>query len=315
MQLIVDQKQRLAKMRAHTATHLLHAELANFFPYTKQAWSYVDKDITRFDFHVKETISDTQIRDIENNINTWIKQWLPVKTEELSYKDAIALGAKAFFGDKYGDHVRVVSIQNPETHTNISIELCWWTHVKNTADIGGFKIISQEAVAAGIKRITALTWPRIVDYTQEQEEKIKQIAAKLGVQPQQIESKIEKILTAQTNMEHQLISLQHKYLSKTIKEIVEPANKRWIEYCIMLTNDILSTMSFKEVINYIKQELVNKTIIIYKDSWWEYAIISWSDNFSSKDFAQQQNLQGGWSDSVFQGKDQKINDIAKELIG
>lgn len=161
MQLSVDPVQRHAKTRAHTATHLLHTQLANIFPQTKQAWSLVDQDYLRFDFYADNTLTDEQIQTIESQINTQIEQALPVTTQELSYNAAIQAGAKAFFEDKYGDAVRVVSIGD-----NVSVELCGGTHVANTAHIGAFVIISQEAVASGVKRITAVTWPKVAQELQ-----------------------------------------------------------------------------------------------------------------------------------------------------
>lgn len=305
MQLIVNQEQRLAKMRAHTATHLLHAELAHIFPHTKQAWSYVDEDITRFDFHAKEWLNDQQLREIENTINTIIKKWLEVQTQELGYKEAIQLGAKAFFGDKYGDLVRVVTIKDTKTQKTISIELCGGTHVSNTAQIGAFKIISQEAVAAGIKRVTALTWPRIVEYTQQQEEELKVIAKKLGVQSTQIHSKIEKMIATQASTDNQLASLQYKYLATHIQNILQPLDKEGIHYYIVLPQEVATTLDFKDIVHFLKQEFKEKNCILYKQ-WWEYAIIGNNNWFSSKAFAQKHKLIGGWSDSLFQGKDEKV---------
>src|SRR3990167_9532395 len=112
MELKVDPIQRYAKMRAHTATHLLHAQLATIFPQTKQAGSLVDEDYLRFDFYADNLLTDEQITNIETNINTIIQQAMTVDIEEMSYKDATKSGAKAFFEDKYGDTVRVVTIKS-----------------------------------------------------------------------------------------------------------------------------------------------------------------------------------------------------------
>lgn len=126
--LVVDSIQRYAKMRAHTATHLLHAQLAAIFPQTKQAGSLVDEDYLRFDFYADTALTEEQIDRIEQNINTQITQALPVDIQEISYDAAIQAGAKAFFEDKYGDTVRVVSIgsqkQEASSQKLISIELC-----------------------------------------------------------------------------------------------------------------------------------------------------------------------------------------------
>lgn len=128
MQLSVDPIQRYAKMRAHSATHLLHAQLAAIFPQTKQAGSLVDEDYLRFDFYADTLLTDEQVATIETNIGDIIVQAHPVTIQEMSYDDAITAGAKAFFEDKYGDTVRVVSIgsqkQEASSQKLISIELC-----------------------------------------------------------------------------------------------------------------------------------------------------------------------------------------------
>ena len=161
MKLSVDMDQRYAKMRAHTATHLLHAELAKIFPNTKQAWSLVDSDLLRFDFYANNLLTAQQIKQIENNINQIIYKAFPVDLIETSFDEWVKLWAKAFFEEKYWDEVRVIRIH--EWDENLSVELCWWTHVNNTREIWAFAIISQEAVASWIKRITAYTWPKVIE--------------------------------------------------------------------------------------------------------------------------------------------------------
>lgn len=145
MKAVVDLAQRKAKMRAHTGTHLLHAELVKIFPHTKQAGSLVNEDFLRFDFQADRALNMQEVAKIQQMINTLIYQSIPVNIEEMSYKDAISRGAKAFFEDKYGDVVRVVKIKNDDF---LSIELCGGTHVNNTSEIGAFIIVSQEAVAS-----------------------------------------------------------------------------------------------------------------------------------------------------------------------
>lgn len=173
MKLTVNPSQRYAKMRAHTATHLLHAELGKIFPDTKQAGSLVDSDLLRFDFYAERLLTQQELAMIEKRINQMIYLAREVKVEEMSIEAAGKLGAKMFFEEKYGDVVRVVQVINDELpqemqHDNnaeyfasygnlLSVELCGGTHVSNTKEIGAFTILSQEAVASGIKRITALT--------------------------------------------------------------------------------------------------------------------------------------------------------------
>lgn len=156
MKLIVDLQQRYAKMRAHTATHLLHAALDEMLGGTKQAGSLVDQDFLRFDFAAKQPLTNEQLAIIDSKINHWIAHSLSVTTTESSLAEATKLGAKAFFEDKYGDIVRVVSVQDGDVDLK-SVELCGGTHVTNTNHIGAFKIVEQEAVASGVRRIIAVT--------------------------------------------------------------------------------------------------------------------------------------------------------------
>ncbi|HCB51933.1 TPA: hypothetical protein DEP21_05225 [Patescibacteria group bacterium] len=130
MKLIVDTKQRYAKMRAHTAAHLLHAELVKIFPTTKQAGSFVDEDYLRFDFAADRALSVEELAQVQKNVNDLIYAALPVETTETSFDDAVKNGAKAFFEDKYGDVVRMVKVDQ-----DISTELCGGTHAHNTKDI------------------------------------------------------------------------------------------------------------------------------------------------------------------------------------
>ncbi|MDR0368997.1 MAG: hypothetical protein LBH96_00180 [Candidatus Peribacteria bacterium] len=155
MKLTVDEQQRYAKMRAHTATHLLHAVLTKYFPNTKQAGSLVDNDLLRFDFYADSLLTPQQLKEIEIQINHYIYEALPVRLVETSFDEAIKLGAKAFFEEKYGDSVRLIRIHSGDAI--ISAELCGGTHVENTKEIGAFVLTSQEAVASGIKRLTAIT--------------------------------------------------------------------------------------------------------------------------------------------------------------
>ena len=182
MELKIDLPQRYAKMRAHTATHLLHAQLAKIFPNTKQAWSLVDDDLLRFDFQADRLLTDLELDQIEKRVNQIIYLACEVKVEELPIAEASKLWAKMFFEEKYWDIVRVVQVMNkelPQEMRNddnieyfksfwerLSMEFCGWTHVSNTKEIWSFIIINQEAVASGIKRITAYTGPKVLERLQ-----------------------------------------------------------------------------------------------------------------------------------------------------
>lgn len=293
MQLSVDPIQRNAKMRAHTATHLLHAQLAAIFPQTKQAGSLVDEDYLRFDFYADTALSDQQVQDIQSYINTQIAQALPVNIQEMSYTDATQSWAKAFFEDKYGDTVRVVTIGD-----KVSVELCGWTHVSNTAHIGAFAIISQESVAAGIKRITAVTGPKVAEELIRKKIEIKNAAQRFGVQEQQIMSAIESNVKERIDLEIKVMKLETRILKDIIGSISEKSLDGMSVYKIPEDVDI------KRAVWIWKDE--ERSIVIYNKEW-SFAILS--PLSKAKSFAQSHWLKGGGSDTFFQWKDPKILEI------
>ncbi|HSN40389.1 MAG TPA: alanine--tRNA ligase [Burkholderiales bacterium] len=157
----------IARARAawnHSATHLMHAALRRVLgPHVQQKGSLVDAQRTRFDFSHNEPMSDAQIHEVENLVNHEIRRNVEVAARIMKYDDAIRAGALAFFGDKYGDEVRVLSMDE------FSTELCGGTHVRRTGDIGLFKVISETGVAAGIRRIEAVTGDGAIAWVQQME--------------------------------------------------------------------------------------------------------------------------------------------------
>ena len=154
----VDHETRHATMRNHTATHLLHAALRERLgTHVRQAGSAVRPDKLRFDFTHGAPLSPDELREVEDRVNEWIKASRPVRALEMSRAEAEALGAMALFGEKYGDWVRMVEVDD------VSRELCGGTHVANTAEVGIFAIVSEGSSAANVRRIEALTGPAAID--------------------------------------------------------------------------------------------------------------------------------------------------------
>ena len=171
----VDEDLRDRTRRNHTATHLLHAALRQILgPHVKQAGSLVAPDRLRFDFVHGAALSSDQIRDIERLVNTHVLANTAVQTEIRNTQEAIAAGAMALFGEKYGDTVRVVSIPG------FSVELCGGTHVRATGDIGLFAVVSEGGVAAGVRRIEAITGLDSVLAFQRDRDELAALAATLG---------------------------------------------------------------------------------------------------------------------------------------
>jgi alanyl-tRNA synthetase len=172
---VVDHAARHATMKNHTATHLLHAALRERLgTHVRQAGSAVRPDKLRFDFTHGAPLGAEELRDIEDRVNEEIKASHPVRALQMSRAEAEALGAMALFGEKYGDWVRVIEIEN------VSRELCGGTHVANTAEIGIFAVVSEGSSAANVRRIEALTGPAAIDYYRERRDQLAEVGELLG---------------------------------------------------------------------------------------------------------------------------------------
>jgi alanyl-tRNA synthetase len=184
----VDATIRDATRRNHTATHLLHAALRQVLgTHVKQAGSLVDKDHLRFDFVHFQPVTREELSRIERIVNEQIYRNTTVSTDVRSTDEAIASGAMALFGEKYGDRVRVVSVPG------FSVELCGGTHVRATGDIGMFVITGESGVAAGVRRIEAITGAASVEWAQEQRAALDAVIGALHVNPDQAVETIEKL--------------------------------------------------------------------------------------------------------------------------
>ncbi|MCS6874674.1 MAG: alanine--tRNA ligase [Pyrinomonadaceae bacterium] len=173
---IVDEEKRDATRRNHTATHLLHAALKEVLgSHVKQAGSVVAPDFLRFDYTHYQPLTDEEIKEIEDLVNYYILRNEPVRTDIMQLEEAISSGAVALFGEKYGSQVRVLSVGDGK----FSKELCGGTHVRATGDIGIFKIISDEAIAAGTRRIRAITGFEAIKRFQEDEKIIEKATESL----------------------------------------------------------------------------------------------------------------------------------------
>jgi len=184
----IDAERRNAARLNHSATHLLHAALRHRLgAHVRQAGSLVTPERLRFDFNHAGPVEEAALRDIENETNAYIRANAEVWTEEMRYDDAIKDGALAFFGDKYGDRVTVVRMGS------FSTELCGGTHVARTGDIGFFKIVSESGVAAGIRRVEAVTAEGALAYTHEIEAKLNEAARVLKASPGEVAAKIQQM--------------------------------------------------------------------------------------------------------------------------
>ena len=192
----------------HSATHLLHKALQEELgDHVSQKGSYVSAEILRFDFTHNKQVSKEELRKIENRVNQIIRQNSEVATELMSIEDAKKSGAMALFGEKYDAKVRVLSMGQDQDKI-FSKELCGGTHVKATGDIGVFKITSESSIAAGIRRIEAITGEAALTYLQDQEILIEEIANNLKSPKNEISTNIENLITAKKQLEKEISKLK-----------------------------------------------------------------------------------------------------------
>ena len=195
----LDEGNKLASARNHTATHLLQAALKRVVgDQVNQAGSSVNADRLRFDFTNFEPVSAQQLSDVEELVNAEILKGTDVVIESMSKDEATGKGAMALFGEKYGDVVRVVSVPG------FSMELCGGSHVKNVGQIGLFKIISETGVAAGVRRIEAITGKAALDYALGKMQIVADIAARLKCRENEVLAHVDTVLAGSKDMQQQL---------------------------------------------------------------------------------------------------------------
>ena len=208
----VDIEARRRTVHNHSATHLMHAALrAVLGPHVQQKGSLVDAERTRFDFAHDKPMSADEIRRVEEIVNRAIRSNARVAASIMKYDDAIRGGALAFFGDKYGDEVRVIAMAGDDEH--FSTELCGGTHVNRTGDIGLFKIISESGIAAGVRRVEAVTGAGALAYVQNIDRQLGHVAAVLKTPASEATAKIAQILDNVRAMEKELARLKGQLAS------------------------------------------------------------------------------------------------------
>ena len=199
----VDAEARAATVRNHSGTHLLHAALRRVLgPQAVQKGSLVAPDRLRFDFTHDAPLRSEEIERIEDLVNEWIERNEEARIEYLPYDQAIASGAVALFEEKYGDLVRVISFGD------VSTELCGGTHARSTGEIGVLKIVSEGGIAAGVRRIEALTGLGALEYMREQERALRRVAELLRAPVAEVPQRIEKLLAEKRALEKEVEQLR-----------------------------------------------------------------------------------------------------------
>ena len=212
----VDGENRMATCRNHSATHLLQKALREVLgTHVEQSGSYQDAGRTRFDFSHFKAMTPEEIKAVERLVNDKIAESLPVDTKVMSIEDAKKSGAMALFGEKYGDEVRVVGMGE------FSKEFCGGTHVKNTGMIGQFKIISESGVAAGIRRIEAITGHNVIKYYENLENTIAEAAKIIKASPDKLVEKAKHLMEEMKALQSENESLKNKAAKEALGDVMD----------------------------------------------------------------------------------------------
>ena len=212
----VDGENRMATCRNHSATHLLQKALREVLgTHVEQSGSYQDAGRTRFDFSHFKAMTPEEIKAVERLVNDKIAESLPVDTKVMSIEDAKKSGAMALFGEKYGDEVRVVGMGE------FSKEFCGGTHVKNTGMIGQFKIISEGGVAAGIRRIEAITGHNVIKYYENLEQTIAEAAKIIKASPDKLVEKAKHLMEEMKALQSENESLKNKAAKEALGDVMD----------------------------------------------------------------------------------------------
>jgi alanyl-tRNA synthetase len=213
----VDMERRHATMRNHSVTHLMHKALREVLgAHVQQKGSLVDADKTRFDFTHNQPVTDAEIREIEKRVNAEILANNETLARVMDIESAQKTGAVMLFGEKYGDVVRVLDI-------GTSRELCGGTHVSRTGDIGLFKVVGESGVAAGIRRIEAVTGANALAYLQNLEATVNRVAGTLKAAPTELQGRVTQVLDQVRSLEKELAQLKGKLASSQGDELVAQA--------------------------------------------------------------------------------------------
>jgi alanyl-tRNA synthetase len=263
----IDIHKRKSTMRNHTATHLLQASLRSTIgEHVKQAGSLVEPERLRFDFTHFSSLNSSEIKEIEDIVNQKILENLQVDTSVMDIKNAIASGATALFGEKYGETVRVVNIQG------FSSELCGGTHCKTTGEIGAFVITSEGSVASGIRRIEALTGAAAIDHFREKENELRRISDMLKTDKPS--ERIEKLIADLKELEREVERLKGKAAVESSAMLIENAKEVNGIKIISSRIDGLEKKDLRVLADNLKERIKSGVIVLASTTDGEAALLS-----------------------------------------
>jgi len=254
---IVNKEIRMASARNHSATHILHKVLKEVLgEHVNQAGSLVTSERLRFDVTHFEAITKEELKVIEEKVNDIILESLNITCENMSINDAKNKGAMALFGEKYGDEVRVVSMGD------YSIELCGGTHLTNTSQIGMFKILSEGGVAAGVRRIEAITGRAVYNYLKEKEEVITNVCTSLKTKEDSLSQKVTSLIEENKTLSKELHDMKTKMSLQAIDSVLD--SKLDVNGVNLVTTKFegMDMNTLKEVADNLRDKLVSGVVVV-----------------------------------------------------
>ncbi|WP_321952795.1 alanine--tRNA ligase [Paraburkholderia bannensis] len=252
----IDAIRRARTQRNHSATHLMHKALREVLGgHVQQKGSLVDADKTRFDFAHNAPMTDDEIRRVEQIVNAEVLANAPGIVRVMSYDDAVKGGAMALFGEKYGDEVRVLDL-------GFSRELCGGTHVHRSGDIGLFKIVMEGGVAAGIRRVEAITGDNAVRFVQDLDARINAAAAALKAQPSELTQRIGQVQDQVKALEKELGALKSKMASSQGDELAGQAIEVNGVHVLAATLEGADSKTLRETVDKLKDKLKSAAIVL-----------------------------------------------------
>ncbi|MBX3700835.1 MAG: alanine--tRNA ligase [Dokdonella sp.] len=253
----VDAARRQAIVLNHSATHLLHAALRQELgTHVQQKGSLVAADRLRFDFAHFQPITAAELRRIEELVNSEVRRNVVAEVREMAYQDALDFGAMALFGEKYGDEVRVLKMGQ------FSTELCGGTHVGRTGDIGLFKIVSEGGVAAGVRRIEAVTGAAALAHVAAEEARLEALAELLSGSGDEVVDKLRQLFERQKRLERELESFKAKAASSATQDLAAAAQRIGAVAVVAARVDGLDVKALREGVDQLKNRLGDCVVLL-----------------------------------------------------
>jgi alanyl-tRNA synthetase len=253
----VDSERRKAIALNHSATHLLHAALRKILgTHVEQKGSLVAADRLRFDFSHTQALSPEELRRVEDLVNSTIRENAPVETRVMALDDAVAAGAMSLFGEKYDSDVRVLSIGD------FSMELCGGTHVERAGDIGLFKITGESGVAAGIRRVEALTGRAAYEWVVHTDQVLRDIAAMLRGSREDVDEKVRELVERSRRLEKEVQQLKSKLASGHGGDLSSRAKDVGGVKVLAVQIDGADVRSLREAMDQLKSRLGSSVIVL-----------------------------------------------------